>query len=79
MKSDDDRQMLMMSVMSVGESLVRCWRLWSWWRSSDMWFMQSVMGTEGKRAVASNETILSLGPSLNSFIVSTNSNEFLQT
>ena len=41
--------------------------------------MQSFMGTEGKRAVASNETIFSLGASFRSFMVLTNSKEFLQT
>ena len=43
-----------------------------------MWAMASVMGTEGKRAVASYETIFSLGFSFNFLIFPTNSVEFLQ-
>ena len=41
--------------------------------------MHLPIGTEGKRAVASNEYILSLGLSMRFFIISTNWKEFLQT
>ena len=44
-----------------------------------MCLVQSSMGTDGNRAVASNETILSRGPSFKFFIVSTNLKEFLHT
>ena len=41
--------------------------------------MQLFMGTDGTKAVASNETILSLEPNFKFLMVLTKSNEFLQT
>ena len=44
-----------------------------------MWLRQSEIGTEGKRAAASKETIFPLGPKVRFFIFSTKENEFLIT
>ena len=51
MKSDDERQIWMRSVMSVGVSFVRRCKSLSLVSRSWMCLMQSLMGTDGKRAV----------------------------
>ena len=66
-------------MISSGESLVRLERLWSFLSRSRMWLRQSAMGTEGKRAAASKETIFSLGLRVRFLILSTKEKEFLIT
>ena len=79
MKFELERQREIRSVISWGVSLVRRWRSGSFWSFSHIRAVASPMGTLGKRAVASNETIFSNWPTLTFFIFSTNSVEFLQT
>ena len=79
MKFEEDRQIFVRSAMSYGVRLVRRWSVWSSSRRVRMWFMASLIGTDGKRAVASKEIILSCSLSFRFFMDSTNSKEFLQT
>ena len=79
MKTEVERQRELRSIISSGESLVRRGRFWSFLSKLRMWLRQSEMGTEGKRAAASKETIFSLGPKVRFFIFSTKENEFLIT
>ena len=69
----------MRSTISSGESLVRRGRSGSFFKRLSTCLRQSEIGTEGKRAAASKETILSLGPRINLFIFSTKENEFFIT
>ena len=69
MKLDDERQSEMRSQISLGDSFVLDERVSSFSSISSMSLVASAMGTDGKSAVASKETILSLGPSL-SFLIS---------
>ena len=79
MKLDEERQSEIRSHISPGDSLVLVARVVSLLRSSWMSVMASLMGTDGKSAVASKDTIRSLGPSLSPLIRWTNSVEFLHT
>ena len=79
MKSEVERQRELRSIISSGESLVRRGRSWSFLSRSRMWLRQSAMGTEGKRAAASKETIFSLEVRVRFLIFSTKENEFFIT
>ena len=79
MKSEVDRQSEARSIISSGESLVRAGSSGSLESNSRIWLRQSPIGIEGKSAVASKETILSLGSSVRVLIFSTKENEFLTT
>ena len=79
MKSEVERHREVRSIISLGESLVRRGRSGSFFKRLSTCLRQSEIGTEGKRAAASKETILSLGPRINLFIFSTKENEFFIT
>jgi hypothetical protein len=77
-KSDDSRQRQSISAILLEESLVLCLRLVLVASLVVMMLMQLAIGTKGKRATASNETIFSSGDKEIFFIFSSNSVEFLQ-
>ena len=65
----EKRHTLMRSLMSVGISFVRLCRCLSLVRRFLMCSMHAPIGTEGNKAVASNEYILSVGASIRFLIV----------
>ena len=68
MKLDEERQSEIRSHISLGDNFVLVGRVVSLVSNSWMSVMASLMGTDGKSAVASKDTIRSLGPNLSPLI-----------